>query len=120
MVDRLLKEKADEVKHKDFCVEQFNENSKDTGVKTQEKEATEAKIEDLKMTVDALTKTIEELKAEVAELQDQMKKAGQDREKANKDFQVVVADQRATQKLITTALGVLKGFYEKAALVQVG
>merc|ERR1719310_2642557 len=47
-----------------------------------------------------------------------MKRAGEDREKQNKEFQVVVADQRATQKLLTAALGVLKGFYEKAALVQ--
>merc|ERR1719379_568068 len=44
--------------------------------------------------------------------------AGEDREKANKDFQVILADQRATQKLVGTALGVLKGFYEKAALLQ--
>ena len=31
----------------------------------------------------------------------------------------MVADQRATQKLITAALGILKGFYDKAALLQV-
>merc|ERR1719321_880504 len=49
----------------------------------------------------------------------QMKRAGEDREKANKEFQTVVADQRATQKLLEAALGILKGFYEKAALVQV-
>merc|ERR1719213_775376 len=59
------------------------------------------------------------LKAEVAEMQVQMKRAGEDREKANKDFQMTVADQRATQKLLTAALGILKGFYEKAALVSV-
>merc|ERR1719443_595043 len=47
-----------------------------------------------------------------------MKRAGEDREKANKDFQMTVADQRATQKLLQAALGILKGFYEKAALVQ--
>merc|ERR1719240_577574 len=47
-----------------------------------------------------------------------MKRAGEDREKANKDFQMTVADQRATQKLLTAALNILKGFYDKAALVQ--
>merc|ERR1719465_404009 len=31
---------------------------------------------------------------------------------------MTVADQRATQKLLTASLGILKGFYEKAALVQ--
>merc|ERR1719420_329959 len=58
--------------------------------------------------------------AEIAELTIQMKRAGEDREKQNSEFQVVVADQRATQKLITAALGILKGFYEKAALLQKG
>merc|ERR1719321_1747322 len=70
------------------------------------------------MTIDTLAKAIEVLKAEVAEMQVQMKRAGEDREKANKDFQMTVADQRATQKLLAAALGVLKGFYDKAALAQ--
>merc|ERR1719271_1040737 len=39
----------------------------------------------------------------------------------HKEFQMTVADQRATQKLLTAALNILKGFYEKkakAALLQ--
>merc|ERR1719152_517725 len=47
-----------------------------------------------------------------------MKRAGEDREKENKEFQTTVADQRATQKLLAAALNILKGFYDKAALVQ--
>merc|ERR1719498_716250 len=70
------------------------------------------------MTIDELAKAIETLKAEVAEAQAQLKKAGEEREKMNKDFQITVADQQATQKLLLAALNVLKGFYEKAALVQ--
>merc|ERR1719446_30729 len=70
------------------------------------------------MTIGTLSKEIETLKAEVAELQVQIKRAGEDREKQNKEFQVTVADQRATQKLLAAALNILKGFYEKAALVQ--
>ena len=38
---------------------------------------------------------------------------------AHKDFQQVVADQRQTQQLLESALGVLKGFYDKA-LVTIG
>merc|ERR1719213_987365 len=52
-------------------------------------------------------------------MQVQMKRAGEDREKENKEFQQTVADQRATQKLLQAALGVLKGFYaKKAAFIQ--
>merc|ERR1719463_894323 len=119
MVDRLLKEKDDEIKHKDFCLEQLNKNTRETEVKTQEKDDTTAKINELKAAVDALAKDIAAIKAEMAEMSKQLKIAGEDREKANKEFAVTVADQRATQKLLSTALGILKGFYEKAALVQI-
>merc|ERR1719162_1138639 len=119
MVDKLVKESEDEIKHKDFCIEEINNNERDTEMKERDRDDLVAKIDDLAMTIDSLAKAIEVLKAEVAEMQVQMKRGGEDREKANKDFQMTVADQRATQKLLAAALNILKGFYEKAALAQV-
>jgi len=121
MVSQLLKEKEDEIKHKDFCVDEFNTNELQTEKKDRSKADLTAKIEDLEMTISELTKAIDQLKSEVAEMQVQMKRAGEDREKENKEFQTTVADQRATQKLLTASLNILKGFYAKkaAALVQV-
>jgi len=121
MVAQLLKEKEDEIKHKDFCVDEFNTNELQTEKKERSKADLIAKIEDLELTIKQLTEAIDQLKAEVAEMQVQLKRAGEDREKENKEFQMTVADQRATQKLLTAALNILKGFYEKkakAALVQ--
>jgi FtsZ-binding cell division protein ZapB len=118
MIEALKKEKQDEIKHKDFCVEELNANERDTEMKERDRADLEAKIDDLTLTVESLTKELEALKAEVADLTVQMKHAGEDREKQNKEFQTVVADQRATQKLLEAALGILKGFYEKAALMQ--
>merc|ERR1712113_1236290 len=121
MVSQLLKEKEDEIKHKDFCVEEFNTNELQTEKKEREKADLTAKIEDLELTIKQLTEAIDALKAEIAEMQVQLKRAGEDREKENKEFQMTVADQRATQKLLTAALNILKGFYEKkakAALLQ--
>merc|ERR1712146_426773 len=120
MIAQLLKEKADEIKHKDFCVEEFNTNQLQTEKKDREKEDLIALIEDLEMTIKTLTAEIDTLKSEIGEMQVQMKRAGEDREKENKEFQATVADQRATQKLLTAALNILKGFYEKkeAALLQ--
>jgi hypothetical protein len=123
MVSQLLKEKEDEIKHKDFCVDEFNSNELQTEKKEREKADLIAKIEDLELTIKQLTDAIEQLKAEIAEMQVQLKRAGEDREKENKEFQMTVADQRATQKLLTAALNILKGFYEKkatAALLQTG
>ena len=122
MVAQLLKEKADEIKLKDFCREGMFQNEMDTEKKEKDKEDLKKLIADLEMTIDELTKAIETLKAEIAEMNMQLKRAGEDREKANKEFQLTVADQRATVKLLNAALGVLKGFYAKkakaAAMVQ--
>merc|ERR1719269_357404 len=93
MISDLKKEKADDVKMKDFCIEALHKNEV----------AQEMKKRD-----------IEQLQAEIAEMQVQLKRAGEDRELENKDFQNVVADQRETQRLLTNALNVLKGFYDKA------
>merc|ERR1712038_1173374 len=115
MVAQLLKEKADEIKHKDFCTDEFNTNQLQTEKKEREKKDLIAKIEDLEMTIKSLAEAIDKLKAEIAEMQVQMKRAGEDREKENKEFQTTVADQRATQKLLKAALTVLQDFYGKKA-----
>merc|ERR1719183_3282651 len=77
-----------------------------------------AKIDDLTMQIDEFTKSIEEMKGEIKEMKFQLRRAGEDREKQNKEFQAVVADQRATMKLLEQALNVLKDFYESAFLLQ--
>jgi len=115
MVAELMKQKEDEIKHKDWCVDEMNTNERTTEMKNRDKDDLNAKIADLTSTIDTLTKEIETLKAEIAEMQVQLKRAGEDREKENKEFQTTVADQRATQKLLQQALNVLKGFYDKKA-----
>merc|ERR1719313_2244889 len=115
MIAQLLKEKQDEIKLKDFCRESFYQNEMNTERKTREKEDLKKLISDLEMTIDSLAKAIETLKAEIAEMNTQMKRAGEDREKANKEFQLTVADQRATVKLLNAALQVLKSVYDKKA-----
>merc|ERR1712050_536760 len=104
MIAQLLKEKADEIKHKDFCTDEFNGNQLQTEKKDREKQDLIAEIEDLESTINALAKAIETLKSEIAQMQVQLKRAGEDREKQNNEFQLTVADQRETQKLLKAAL----------------
>merc|ERR1719265_2126923 len=119
MVTQLLAAKKDEIKHKDFCVEEFNTNQLQTERKEREKQDLLALIEDLDLTIKTLSAEIDALKSEIAELKTELKRAGEDREKQNKEFQQVVADQRASQKLLTAALKILEGFYKKEeALIQ--
>merc|ERR1711943_108054 len=61
MVAQLLKEKEDEIKHKDFCVDEFNTNELQTEKKERAKADLTELIDDLTMTIDELTKAIETL-----------------------------------------------------------
>jgi len=116
MVKDLKAEKAADVKQKDFCVEALHKNSMALEMKKRDIEQLDGKIAELTSLIETLTKEIEDLRAEVAEMQIQLKRAGEDRELENNDFQAVVADQRATQQILESALAKLKGFYEKAFL----
>jgi len=118
MIEALLKEKKDEIKHKDFCTDALNTNEREQELKQRDIDELEAEIADLTSTIDELTKSIATLQSEIAEMQTQLKRAGEDREKENADFQTTVADQRATQALLTKALDVLKGVYAKKEFFQ--
>jgi len=118
MIDKLLQEKEDEIKQKDFCIDSLNTNLRDTENEDRNKADAAAKAEAHGEAMAKLSKEIEQLKAEIADMRVQIKKATEEREKQNAEYQTTVADQRATQKLLSAALGVLKGFYEKMALVQ--
>merc|ERR1719482_554601 len=56
MTTALLKEKQDEIKHRDFCIEELAQNDKSTAVSTDEKNDLEANIASLESEIDTLTK----------------------------------------------------------------
>merc|ERR1719169_144110 len=120
MVSALLKEKEDEIKHKDFCTDGINKNERAQELKARDIDELVAKIEDLTAQIDGLAKSIATLQSEIAEMQTQLKRAGEDREKENADFQATIADQRETQKLLTNALNVLKAVFDKKSFAQTG
>ena len=60
--------KEDEIKHKNFCVEEFNTNQLQTEKNEHEKEDLLVLIEDLELQVKTLTSETDTLKAEIAEM----------------------------------------------------
>jgi len=118
MIDRLEVEHEEEKKKKDYCVDNLAQNEADNDSKTRSKDDHIYKIGELDAQITTLTREIAELNAEIAATRVSTKRAGEDRERQNTEFQKTIADQRATQKLVVGALDMLKGFYEKAALVQ--
>merc|ERR1719181_1756982 len=116
MIEALLKEKADEIKHKDFCTEGLNTNEREAELKQRDIDKLEATLAELTAKLDTLTKELATLESEIAEMQTQLKRAGEDREMENSDFPKTVADQRATKELLTKALDVLKKVFAKKFL----
>jgi len=110
-VDGLKQEQKDEVKDKDFCVQELNANERETAKYTDQKNNLEQKIADLTAQTSDLGEAIAALKQEVTDTQVGIKKAGEVRKAENADFNVVVADQRATQAILAKALDRLKQTY---------
>merc|ERR1740138_874127 len=118
MMADLKAEQAEEVQFKAYCLKEIRTNEKMNYTKTEEKEDLEAKIESLEEAIKAYEKEIEEAQAKIADNKKAMLSASQTREAENKEFQTVVADQRAAQPILKKALGALKSFYDKKALLQ--
>jgi len=113
MVGELQEAKVADIKHKDSCISQLNENQRFTEQSEREQSDLQANIDALTAAIGEVTAQVETLKSEITEMHTQMKRAGEDREIENKDFQQTVNDQRETQKLLNKALSVLKGVYAK-------
>merc|ERR1719421_263206 len=121
MVADLKKEQEEEVKFKSYCEKELNANEKQTFEKTDQKEDLEALIAKLDKLMKKLAEEIAAANAQIAETETAILKASQVREGENAEFQVIVADQRATQDILNKALARLKDFYKNAqggALVQ--
>jgi len=117
MVAELTKQQQDEVDHKAWCVDEMNENNKDTKTADGKKGSLSVKRDDIKKTIETLGKQIESAQALVAETKVQMKKASDTREAANEDYQTTITDQRMTQMILGKAIGTLRQVY---ALLQNG
>merc|ERR1719161_486900 len=113
LVAGLSKEKQDEIKHRDFCIAELNQNEKQTAAKMDMKQDLETKIADLSAMMETLTEEITTIQEEMAATQTEMKKASQIREAENKDFQTTVTEQRATQALLKKLWIVSKRFMTK-------
>merc|ERR1719387_3156834 len=90
MIDELKVQQKDEVKHRDWCIEEFAENKKQTVLGQDTMTDLQAKIAELTDTIDTLTKELADHQAEVQE---------------------TVADQRAAQQILTMALNRMKQVY---------
>merc|ERR1740117_1984880 len=118
MIAELKKQQKEEVEKHDTCNKDIDENEDETRTKDKEKEDLVALIKDLEAQIKQLTKDIEDLNASIAFAHVELKRASEDRKTENKEYQQVVADQRATVAILTKALDRLKDFYAPKLLLQ--
>ena len=69
MIEALLKEKKDEIKHKDFCTDAMNTNEREQELKQRDIDKLDATLEELTAKLETLTKELATLEAEIAEMQ---------------------------------------------------
>merc|ERR1719267_441680 len=108
MVADLKKEQQEEVELKQFCEKEFNQNEKETYENNEQKEDLEEKMDELEALIKKLDEEISDAKNQIEETQIGVKKASQTREEQNIEYQATVSDQRATQTILTKALGKMK------------
>lgn len=118
MIATLNTQQADEVKKNDFCKDELQKNEMATAEGQDRKEGLEAKANQLASTIQSLTEDIATAKKSIASLQVELQRASEDRKSEHEDFQKTVADQRATQEVLKTALDRLAKFYDKEAFLQ--
>merc|ERR1719181_2193561 len=115
MITKLTEEAAEEAEHKAWC-------DGELATSKQTREAKTATIDQLMATSEKLTSEIQKLAEEIADLQAgiaELDKAIADatklRQEEKAENTVAIADAKAAQEAVQSAIGVLKSFYEKAA-----
>lgn len=122
MIAELKKQQGEEYEKHESCQKDIDANEDSTREKGSEKKDLSATITGLEGTLKGLEKDLEDLKTGIAEAHVALKTAGEQRKAENREFQQVVADQRATKAILMKALERLQAFYAKtpgAALLSV-
>jgi len=112
MVADLQREKADEIKHRDYCVNGLNENEKSTAEKAHMKGRLEQKSEVLSSEIKAYSDQLADLNNQISEMNTQLQRAQEDREAEHEVYLGTEKDQMETESLLREALTVLKSVYK--------
>eukprot|EP00933_Yihiella_yeosuensis_P061250 TRINITY_DN6404_c0_g2_i4.p1 TRINITY_DN6404_c0_g2~~TRINITY_DN6404_c0_g2_i4.p1 ORF type:complete len:716 (+),score=245.38 TRINITY_DN6404_c0_g2_i4:198-2150(+) len=119
MVTDLQKQQSDEVKERDLCTADINDNALDIEEKERAEGTLSSKIAESKQIIGEADSEAKALQSDIAELSKQLALAGENRQKENVEFKAVVQEQIETQAVLKKALAVLKKVYGGVSLVQV-
>jgi hypothetical protein len=115
MIAQLTEQAGEEADHKAWCDEELKDNKNTRDSKTAEVSSLTAGKEKLEAQISSLTEQVSELSAAIAELDASMSEATSQRQKEHDQNTEAITDAKEAQAAVKTALGVLEGFYAKAA-----
>lgn len=119
MIAGLKLQQADEVKHKDFCNNEFHSNESQTTAANRKVEILQGTQADLEASITAFEAEIKQLTVEIGQMRVEIQSASNDRQEESKVFQQAVQDQISMQQILQKAIKRLEAFYSpKEGLVQ--
>merc|ERR1719194_170723 len=115
MIAKLTATAGEEADHKEFCDGELKENKMTRDSKTSDVNSLTATKERLEAQIAKLKEERAALADAVAELDAAMSEATSIRQKESNENTEAIKDAKAAQEAVKAALGVLEGFYAKAA-----
>merc|ERR1719473_1147989 len=115
LIAKLMEEANGDAEHKGFCDNELATNEQTRVEKTEATESLHADIDELEASVSQLTEEITELTSQVQELDAAVAKATSLRQAEKAKNTQTIADAKAAQAAVASALATLKDFYAKSA-----
>jgi uncharacterized coiled-coil DUF342 family protein len=118
MIAKLLKEAQEEATQKAFCDEEMGKSKKSQDEKTATLDKLQTRIDGASATIAELTEAVKTLEAEIADIDAAQAEATKIRTEENVKNTAAISDFSQSAEAVVKAMGVLKSFYEGAALIQ--
>jgi chromosome segregation ATPase len=118
MISKLLKEAQEEATQKAFCDEEMGKSGKSKDAKTATLDKLQSRIDGASATIAQLTEAVKTLESEIAEIDSSQAAAIKIRTTESADNKAAISDFSQSAEAVVKAMGVLKSFYEGAALIQ--
>jgi len=115
MIIKLMEEANEETEHKGWCDGELGANKIQRDAKTEDVNSLTAQADQLTADIAKLTQELADLATEITELDAAMNKATEIRTEEKAKNEATIADAKAAQEAVKSALAVLKEFYAKAA-----
>jgi DNA repair exonuclease SbcCD ATPase subunit len=110
-----MEEANEETEHKGWCDGELGANKVQREAKTEDVNTLTAQADQLTADIAKLTQELADLAQEITELDAAVAEATEIRTKEKAKNEATIADAKAAQEAVKSALGVLKEFYAKAA-----